>query len=590
MLKRLSCVFCILLVAVATLYIVMSYDSAYTSAGMNTIDKLLSENPHLAIAKIDSIMRADSAVISKHKVMKLRLMRERARNSVCMPLCSKQEAKELVEYFERHGTDKERMSANYVLGSVYRDEYDYPQALDCYHKALSFQKLSPDSSDYAFLHRVHGQIGDVLFQQLALKEAEHEFLEAERLAYLAKDTLSAILLKEQTAGIYYFENDKKKEYEIRNSIYHALLKRGLKRKAVKALVPATETMLSEGKVDEIGRILAEYEKDTLDFDKYGNVFEGGEFYYSFKGRYYLAKDSLSKAKFYFDKGIHLTSGNDYSPRAAMYDGMTILFKRLGISDSVAKYSELARIATDSLYINTATVRGQQLHAAYLAKEKQKEFLAAKNKVQKYKRTLFVAICVVIACIFIVALVAYRNKMGQIEKRQLQLCIEEMTDDRKKREKIISTLQKERDELKMLNNNQKLKIESLLSEKKLQIKEATRKHDKYEKDKKMLGNNVILHFKELANIKRKRAEKEDWEYMDAFVAEYMSSVYLLKPVMSKLEYEITILVCLDFSPSEMSIITDNSSSNISNIRRRLYKKTTGNKGSAKDYDEYVKKLI
>lgn len=59
------------------------------------------------------------------------------------------------------------------------------------------------------------------------------------------------------------------------------------------------------------------------------------------------------------------------------------------------------------------------------------------------------------------------------------------------------------------------------------------------------------------------------------------------MLTQLEFEITILVKLGFIPSEIAMITGNSMSNISNVRKRLYTKMTGKQGTSKNFDEYVK---
>lgn len=43
--------------------------------------------------------------------------------------------KNVVAYYEKHGTSNERMLAYYMLGCVYRDLYEAPMALENYDKA-----------------------------------------------------------------------------------------------------------------------------------------------------------------------------------------------------------------------------------------------------------------------------------------------------------------------------------------------------------------------------------------------------------------------------------------------------------------------
>lgn len=53
-----------------------------------------------------------------------------------------------------------------------------------------------------------------------------------------------------------------------------------------------------------------------------------------------------------------------------------------------------------------------------------------------------------------------------------------------------------------------------------------------------------------------------------------------------EYLVCLLVKVGFLPTEISVLTGLSQSNVSNIRKRLFEKMTGDKGSAKDFDQYI----
>lgn len=65
---------------------------------------------------------------------------------------------------------------------------------------------------------------------------------------------------------------------------------------------------------------------------------------------------------------------------------------------------------------------------------------------------------------------------------------------------------------------------------------------------------------------------------------------MKSVVSPFEFDVMILVRLGFKPSEIAVLTDSSLPNVSNARKRMYEKVTKSKGSAKDFDEYIKTLI
>jgi len=60
-------------------------------------------------------------------------------------------------------------------------------------------------------------------------------------------------------------------------------------------------------------------------------------------------------------------------------------------------------------------------------------------------------------------------------------------------------------------------------------------------------------------------------------------------LSDSEYHVCLLVRAGFSPADIGILMQQSPSNISNIRKRLYQKMTGKDGSPKDFDKYIKSL-
>ena len=79
-------------------------------------------------------------------------------------------------------------------------------------------------------------------------------------------------------------------------------------------------------------------------------------------------------------------------------------------------------------------------------------------------------------------------------------------------------------------------------------------------------------KELKNLFKDNSHLSHWEMQ-----------------LSNAEYIICLLVKLSFTPSSISVLTGRSMSDISNIRKRLLLKMTGNNGSSKDFDKYIKGL-
>lgn len=573
--------FIVLLVAVMT----ASCGNKHVDMLLLHVDSVAKENPGIALSMADSIMRADSADMSTSEIMRLRLIRGRAQNAAMVLFKSDSIMRITAEYFDNHGTDYESMSAYYVLGCVYRDLKDYPQALEYYHKALEYKKEKPDSVEYALLARVHGQIGECLLAQFALSEAEEEYNNAKYLFLNAKDTIAAVSAEIQIAAILDSEGRAHDGYVLRKKIKDLLLRKNLLCEASKALVPSVEEMLAEGKIDEVGKVLDDYDKLSGDVDQHGVVFNGGEYYYTLKGIYYLAKDSLSKARHYFETGIKSTK--DHSVREASFKGLLSLYKHYGNMDSIAKYSELACQENDSSYSCLSITQTQQLQAAYKSKEKFREYYKGKVERQRLWNILIVFVVVFVACIFVAIFLWYRQKTKEkLIQEQLKISLNKIENENKEHRKVLTELHKVEGEIEKLKSIHSIQVEQLIADKQKHVDELNVLKNQYD-DFDFSKCEVVIYFKELANIKRTAASKHEWRELYSFVSQRFHSLYSLKPMLTQLEFEITILVKLGFIPSEIAMITGNSMSNISNVRKRLYTKMTGKQGTSKSFDEYVK---
>ena len=87
-----------------------------------------------------------------------------------------------------------------------------------------------------------------------------------------------------------------------------------------------------------------------------------------------------------------------------------------------------------------------------------------------------------------------------------------------------------------------------------------------------------------------ATRKEWNQLKLYIEEFYPKTFALKSVVSPFEFDVMILVRLGFKPSEIAVLTDSSLPNVSNARKRMYEKLTKSKGSAKDFDKYIKTLI
>ncbi len=87
--------------------------------------------------------------------------------------------------------------------------------------------------------------------------------------------------------------------------------------------------------------------------------------------------------------------------------------------------------------------------------------------------------------------------------------------------------------------------------------------------------------------------QDWQDLENVLKNKFPNFYLklrVNNALSEIEWRVTMLVKIGVSPNQISRITNKSSSSITSIRARLYKKTFGTENaSAKDWDELVRSL-
>ena len=125
---------------------------------------LMHDEPDSALMIIDSLGQHE-AEFGKGFRMRYRLHRLNALNKVDTLFRSTDEAKELADYFDDHGTPNEQMLAYYLLGRAYFDIHEAPMALSCFQTASEKADTTATDCDYPQLSRVYGQMSKIFYHQ-----------------------------------------------------------------------------------------------------------------------------------------------------------------------------------------------------------------------------------------------------------------------------------------------------------------------------------------------------------------------------------------------------------------------------------------
>ena len=564
---------------VPTLLSVVSCGQQAADRDIAVADSLSEAAPQRAMTLIDSL--EGESTMNKSRHMKLLLLKAKVRNKLAMPM-STDSLKDIADYFDKHGDSNERMLAYYIIGCVYQRSQDAPMALQYFHEAAAKADTTDSSCDFLTLHRIHVWSAEILRSQFAFSDAFHENSLAFKYAMKAKDTLNAIITYEQKANIYKLKGNIDSVISIREKLYGLYSKYGYKRETAYSLGPLIDIYAKRGNISKAKHALDVYEKMSGRFDKYGNIKKGLEVHYAIKGYYYLSINDYDSARLCFDKCLKTTSNypNDFG---YSYEGLTELYKKLHRPDSVAKYSELTRQMTDSFYTRMSTEHLQQMQAMYnYNRYRQNAEEAEKDAL----RTKYISIIIIMAIMAAAIGGALAVRTYIMRKRRAR--VNEIKEYKRK----INELEMSKTELESINSGLHAEVNRMIEEKTKEIEVLRAEYeDKFKdiKDKMVFEDKpVIKRIKQHARKTHSRIGKEDSGLLKEMFRDY-KPLSKWENTLNDNEYLICLLIRLNFVPAEICILTDSSSSNISNIRKRLLVKMTGHEGSPKDFDKYIKSL-
>lgn len=402
------------------------------------------------------------------------------------------------------------------------------------------------------------------------------------------------------------------------------MRHGYTKEAAISLGMLVRMQAERGNLAEAKRCIDIYEKESGLIDSNGNIEKGRESYYVNKAIYLTKVNKLDSAEYYFRKCVNTT--NQLNNLKDCYIGLSDLYKRRHNLDSIAKYSDLARITTTSMYAEMNTTHLQQMRAKYNYNEYKLSAEVYKRKALSARLTTIIMLLVVSILAICVAIyirkkrrarrmevIKYERSIAELEKARLELytvnesqqaemarMIDEKTKEierqRKNDESYIHELERSRDELYDLSERQKAEFNRLIKAKDAQIDQLYQEKQKYEKVTTKANN--INKYSDKPIIKQlKHHARHDFMPMtneeisrlkELFVGEERFSK--IENIVNEYEYQVCMLIRTGFTPSDICILMNTSKSSIANVRKKLYKKLTGRNGSSKDFDAYINSLL
>ena len=554
---------------VPTLLSVVSCGQQAADRDIAMADSLSEAAPQRAMTLIDSL-EGESAM-NKSRHMKLLLLKAKVRNKLAMPM-STDSLKYIADYFDKHGDSNERMLAYYILGCAYFDGKDAPMALQYFHEAAAKADTTDSNSDFLTLHRIHAWSAEILKSQFAFSDAFHENSLAFKYAMKAKDTLNAIITYEKKSNIYNALGISDSAIFIRKKLYGLYSKYGYEKEAVRSLGLLINYGVENKELSDVKHYINLYEHKSGNFNDKGDIKKGVEIYYVTKGRYLAEINELDSAEYYFRKCAR--TAKNYSDLKYCFDDLADIYRKRNRPDSVAKYADLARMMTDSAYAQMSTEHLQQMQAMYnynryrqTAEEAEKDAL----------RTKYISIIIIMAIMAAAIGGALAVRTYIMRKRRAR--VNEIKEYKRK----INELEMSRAELESINSGLNAEVNRMIEEKTKKIdilKTEYEKNFNNVKDKDLFEcEPIVIQIRWKARKTTKPMDKDEISRLKELFKDYRP-LSNWENTLNNNEYLICLLVRLDFVPAEICILTDLSSSNISNIRKRLLEKMTGREARQK----------
>ena len=313
-----------------------------------TADSLIEAKPDSVLAMLTS---RDSlfANASKCNRMRYEILKADANNKCFNFIATDSAFREVVDYYDRHGSPNEKTKAYYLMGCIFRDKHDIPSALEHFYTALEKADTLSNDCDNLLLMRIWGQIAEAYDDQYMIEESLTPHKEYSRYALKAGNTFESIRGLEFCNYDYFELKDTLKVLQLTEKLKKMYLEAGYPDYAHNCQSVAAYIYIARGNRAKAEKLVGEIVEKGGITDRHGEFIRNRERNYHLLGQYYMLKNQFDSAENNFRKLIK------HRYYADAYNGLLSLYAKEGKTDSVYKYAPLSHRAFTDLqtYINGA---------------------------------------------------------------------------------------------------------------------------------------------------------------------------------------------------------------------------------------------
>ena len=553
---------------------------------MQRADSIMNVNDDsakVAIRMLDGV-KPQLPELSQSQKMRYELLCHKAMNKACITFTSDSVMKEVVDYYDHHGSANERMLANYVLGCVYRDMHEAPMALEYYNKATEQADTTAADCDYGTLYRVYSQMGFLFSKQYLLYQELNAFDKAEKYAYLAKDTFNAIVNYQNQGEVYDFLG--KKDSAIAINLQTAKLFKKHGNDYAAAIAFGCNYKYYIEKKDFINAKKAFEAYNSTGYEGNSNYEDAKAYVLYLKGTYYMFTGQLDSACYILQQSLKFCKS--FSNKAATTKALAHYYAKVNQPSLAMKYALQSSEYNDSDLIEARKTQLQQVQAMYDYGRNQE---IARMAELKAKRSTQMNYMIVFACVVLFLFLSY------VYRKQLALKKKRIAASKLVYEDCLLKLKRLQEEKAQLVAEKDKKLAQIITEKENAISKLVSEiHDIQNRYSLSSMSDAYLVLKNSSIYKKiqcieahplEEMNEEDWTELADTVEELIPNfIPMLKNRVSDRDYRICLLIRLGIPASLMARLLNLSDAAISKSRKTMLKKLCGKVGKPKEFDEYV----
>lgn len=558
-------------------------DGGRTESILRTADSLMEEHPDSAL----TILRRDSLEIcrsGKDYRLWYALSRTEADDKCYILHVSDSTIRAAANYYNSHGSDLQRVRANYLLGRVYCDMHLYGHALTSFNKAITVEsendstinRYKARSATWAgYVYEVKGLHKDALrYNKLAYGYAKQAGAQVTEVYSLRDIGRSYRDLNRNDIAIHYYQKAAKKAKTIDDANLYNMVMEEL-----------AGIYIEEGRLDKAYAALNTQFLATTDKD--------------ISSHYYIWA-------MYFEKRGQLDSAVAYNKRGMNYSDVSIkrdvsldlarLLMKQGKHNEAIKYYEQYSVYSDSVTASELNETSDMLSQV----EKNIDIERKNTILAETKTNLTILLSVIIFTVIVVSLILikhYSNVRKRIREQQerannyLSQLQETGMQKMKRNEERIAQLETE-----LSVSNEKLtEIRKSLMRNEAEMLAKQNEHMLFkEKHRELLiadlADTDVYKLYHTPNAVPSSADYH--RLVEALNKAYNNFTKRLKefyPDINDNEVWICCMVKAGLSSKEICNISPYSYSSLGMAKSRLYFKMFQKKGGAKDLDHFIKEL-